>query len=197
MNLLLASKSETRRQMLAAAGVDFESVSADFDEDEAKRGLLEAGFGPRDLAEMLAELKARNAPAPKGVLVLGSDQTLELSDGALLSKANSLDEAREQLRALAGTTHHLHSAAVVVRDGDRIWGASESATLKMRAFDEPFLETYLAREYEFVRWNVGVYRIEGMGIQLFEDIRGSHFAILGLPLLPLLAFLREQALLPD
>lgn len=183
--------------MLEAAGVAFEMIAADFDEEEAKAGLVEAGFEARDLAEMLAELKAKNASAPKAALVLGSDQTLELADGTLLSKAGSREEAREQLRSLAGTIHQLHSAAVVVRNGQRVWGCTESVRLRMRELGEPFLDAYLDREYAHVRWNVGAYRIEGMGVQLFEEIEGSHFAILGLPLLPLLDFLRRDGVLPS
>ena len=192
MTLLLASKSETRRKMLEAAAVVFETVSADLDEEEAKAGLIGAGFGPSDLAEMLAELKAKSAAAPGGELVLGSDQTLELEDGTLLSKPGSIDEARAQLRLLCGTSHFLHSAAVIVRDGERIWGASESVRLRMRNFSDAFLSAYLEREYRHVRWNVGAYRIEGKGVQLFDEIEGSHFAILGMPLLPLLDFLRRH-----
>ena len=192
MTLLLASKSETRRKMLEAAGVAFETVTADFDEEEAKAALIQAGFKPSDLAEMLAELKAKSAPVPVGALVLGSDQTLELEQGGLLSKPGSIDEARAQLRSLSGTTHFLHSAAVIVRDGERLWGATESVRLRMRNFSDVFLSNYLKREYAHVRWNVGAYRIEGMGVQLFDEIKGSHFAILGMPLLPLLEFLRTQ-----
>ena len=195
MILLLASKSEARRHMLEAAAVEFEIADSEFDEENSKQGLLAAGFEPRDLAEMLAELKAKGVAAAAGSLVLGADQTLETSNGAMLSKPGSRKEAREQLLMLSGTTHYLHSAAVVVRDGERIWGFSESVALRMRRFGEAFLDDYLDREYAHVRWSVGGYRIEGPGIQLFEQIDGSHFAILGLPLLPLLAFLREQRVL--
>ena len=195
MILLLASKSETRRRMLEAAAVEVEIADPDLDEETAKQGLLEAGFEPRDLAEMLAELKAKSVAAGAGALVLGADQTLETSDGLLFSKPASRAEARDQLLMLAGTTHYLHSAAVIVRDGQRIWGCSESVALRMRKFGEAFVDDYLDREYAHVRWSVGGYRIEGPGVQLFEQIDGSHFAILGLPLLPLLAFLREQGVL--
>jgi septum formation protein len=196
VTLWLASKSETRRAILEAAGVDFGIVASDFDEDKAKAGLIDAGFEPRDLAEMLAELKAKKASVPAGDIVLGADQTLERRDGSLLSKPSSAEEARAQLRSLAGTTHQLHSAAVLVRNGERLWGSTESVTLTMRDFSDSFLDTYVEREYEHIRWNVGAYRIEGFGIQLFEAIQGSHFAILGLPLLSLLAGLRAQGLLP-
>jgi septum formation protein len=195
MRLLLASKSEARRHMLENAGVPFEVVEAPIDEKEAKAGLLASGFEPRDLAEMLAELKAKSAVAAADDLVLGADQVLELDDGAMLSKPASREEAMAQLRQLSGSTHWLHSAAVIVAAGERVWGITETVALDMRSLGEAFVDRYLDAEYEAIRWSVGGYRIEGPGAQLFERIDGSHFAILGLPLLPLLAFLRGRGLL--
>ena len=197
MRLLLASRSEARRRMLEAAGVAFEAVPAPLDEDEAKEGLLAAGFEPRNLAEMLAEMKAKSVVDAGSALVLGADVVLERDDGSLLSKPVSHQEAFEQLRGLSGRVHYLHSAAAVVAHGERIWGECDTATLRMRDLSEDFLRDYLDREYEAIRWNVGGYRIEGLGVQLFEEIDGSHFTILGLPLLPLLAYLRERQLLPS
>jgi septum formation protein len=194
VRLLLASQSETRRKMLEAAGVPFESVAANLDEEEAKAGLLAAGFEPRDLAEMLAEMKATSVTAA-GALVIGADQVLELDDGTMLSKPVSREEAHEQLRRLSGAIHYLHSAAVIAENGDRVWGETESVALDVRRLGEAFLQAYLDAEYEAIRWSVGGYRIEGMGAQLFEEIDGSHFAVLGLPLLPLLAYLRERGIL--
>jgi septum formation protein len=194
MKLLLASRSAARRHMLEAAGVAFEPVAATLDEEVAKAGLAAAGFEPRDMAEILAEMKAKSVSA-SDALVIGADQTLELDDGTMLSKAGSRDEALGQLRRLSGQSHFLHSAAVVAENGERVWGVTESVKLIVRPLGEAFLKTYLDREYESVRFNVGGYRIEGMGAQLFESIHGSHFAILGLPLLPLLAFLRERGML--
>ncbi|HEV7659060.1 MAG TPA: nucleoside triphosphate pyrophosphatase [Allosphingosinicella sp.] len=195
MRLLLASQSATRRRMLEAAGVPFETVAADFDEEEAKAGLIETGFEPRDLAEMLAEMKAKSAAAGENVLVIGADQVLELDDGSMLSKPGSRAEALAQLRSLSGGTHYLHAAAVVVEQGERVWGETETVAMDVRPLGEEFLQAYLDAEYEAVRHNVGGYRIEGMGAQLFEEVEGSHFAILGLPLLPLLDYLRERGLL--
>lgn len=195
MKLLLASKSEARRQMLAAAGVPFEAVEAELDEAAAKGGLEAAGFDPRGIAEELAQLKALSVQAPDGILVLGSDQTLELDDGTMLSKPGSREEAHGQLSALSGRTHFLHSSAVVAQNGESVWWHCETAELTMRRLGSDFLEDYLDREYEQVRWSVGAYRIEGMGAQLFERIEGSHFAVLGMPLLPLLGYLRERGLL--
>ena len=196
MRLLLASKSATRQRMLADAGVPFETVDASFEEEEAKAGLIASGFEPRDLAEMLAELKAKAAPAAADDLVLGADQVLELDDGTMLSKPGSREEAAAQLRRMSGTAHWLHSAAVVVQGGERLWGETESVTLAVRPLGDDFIAAYLDAEYEAIRWSVGGYRIEGPGAQLFEAIEGGHFAILGLPLLPLLAFLRELGVLP-
>lgn len=195
MKLLLASQSAARRQMLEAAGVAFEAVPAPLDEDEAKAGLLAAGFEPRDLAEMLAEMKAKSVADPGEALVIGADQTLELDDGSLLSKPGSRDEALDQLRRLSDATHCLHSAAVIVEKGERVWGETESVALAVRPLGEAFLQAYLGAEYEAVRSNVGAYRVEGRGAQLFDAIDGSHFAVLGLPLLPLLAYLRARGLL--
>lgn len=196
MKLLLASQSAARRRMLEAAGLSFETVMADFDEEGAKAGLAETGFEPRDLAEMLAEMKAKSVAAA-GALVIGADQILELDDGTMLGKPGSRAEALAQLRMLSGQTHYLHSAAVVVENGERVWGETESVAMDVRPLGDAFLTAYLDAEYEAIRQSVGGYRIEGMGAQLFEEVAGSHFAVLGLPLLPLLAYLRERGLLPS
>jgi len=195
MKLILASQSAARRTMLEQAGVPFEAVSPELDEEAAKAGLSGAGFDPRGVAEELAQLKALSIAAPPGHLVLGSDQTLEREDGAMLNKPESREEAFDQLRALSGRTHCLHSAAVIAEAGQGIWWHSETVALTMRSFSDRFLKDYLDREYEAIRWSVGGYRIEGRGAQLFERIEGSHFAILGMPLLPLLAYLRERGVL--
>jgi septum formation protein len=181
--------------MLEAAGVPFEAVEAELDEAAAKGGLEAAGFDARGIAEELAQLKALSVEAGDDALVLGSDQTLELDNGAMLSKPESREEALGQLRALSGRTHFLHSSAVVAQRGEAIWWHSDTVELTMRRLGAAFLDDYLDREYEHVRWSVGGYRIEGPGAQLFERIEGSHFSILGLPLLPLLGYLRERGLL--
>ncbi|MGA9581165.1 MAG: Maf family protein [Allosphingosinicella sp.] len=195
MRLLLASKSEARRRMLEAAGVPFETVEAELDEEAAKGGLWGAGFDARGVAEELAQLKALSVRADSGDLVLGSDQVLERGDGTMLGKPASLDEARGQLISLRGDTHRLHSAAVLAEGGEAVWWNCETVELTMRSFGDSFLEDYLDREYERIRWSVGGYRIEGPGAQLFDRIEGSHFAILGMPLLPLLGYLRERGFL--
>ncbi|MDQ8757023.1 Maf family protein [Sphingosinicella sp. LHD-64] len=193
--LLLASKSGTRRRMLDAAGVSFEVVDAPFDEEQAKAEVLASDPDGRTVADHLAEGKALSAAAAADALVLGADQVLETDSGEIFSKAASVAEMRMQLRVLRGRTHFLHSAAVVVANGRPCWRATETATLVMRKFGDSFLDDYLAREYDEVRWNVGGYRIEGLGAQLFDRVDGSHFAILGLPLLPLLAFLRSRGMI--
>jgi septum formation protein len=181
--------------MLAAAGVPFEPVEAELDEGAAKAGLWGAGFDARGVAEELAQLKALSVEAGPGDLVLGSDQTLEMADGTLLGKPASRGEAWGQLAALRDSTHHLHSAAVIAEGGEAVWWHCETVALTMRGFSDAFLRAYLDSEWEEIRWSVGGYRIEGMGAQLFERLEGSYFAILGLPLLPLLGYLRQRGLL--
>ena len=181
--------------MLEAAGVPFEAVSAELDEESAKAGLAAAGFDARGVAEELAQLKALSVAAGPGDLVLGADQTLELEDGTMLSKPADPEELRAQLRTMSGRTHQLHSAAVIVEDGETCWWQSESVALAMRPLSDSFIEDYLDREWEHVRWSVGGYRIEGPGVQLFDRVEGSHFAVLGLPLLPLLAYLRDRGVI--
>jgi septum formation protein len=196
VTLILASQSQARRAMLEAAGVSFIVSAPELDESAAKAGLVGAGFDPRSVAEELAQLKALSIEAAEGDLVLGSDQVLERDDGQMLGKPESRAEALEQLRGLGGRSHELHSAAVIAENGEGIWWHSETVRLTMRPLSEAFLADYLDREYEHVRWSVGGYRVEAIGAQLFERIEGSHFAVLGMPLLPLLAFLRERGLLP-
>ena len=192
--LLLASQSPTRRRMLEAAGVPFEAVSAPLDEEVAKTGLLASGFDARDMAEMLAELKAKSVAAPSDALVLGADQTLESEDGEILGKPGSVAGAREQLLSLRGAEHRLHSAATLIRSGERLWSHVESVTLSVRDFSPAFLDDYLAREGNAILGSAGAYRVEAIGAQLFDRIEGSHFAILGLPLIPLLEELRRRGI---
>lgn len=190
MRLILASTSATRRRMLEAAGVPHEAMAAAIDEDQAKAELR--GLGASALAEALA---CRKALSLAGDLVLGADQTLEREDGSMLSKPRSREEAFAQLKSLSGRTHRLHSAAAVAAEGTIAWRLVETVELSVRPLSEAFLQAYLDSEYEAIRWSVGGYRIEGPGVQLFDRIHGSHFAILGLPLLPLLAYLRERGVM--
>ncbi len=177
--------------MLEAAGVQFDPVPPAVDEEALK---AELGFlPPAALAEALAERKALSVRSD--LLALGSDQMLERDDGSRLDKPRSRDDLLQQLKSLSGRTHQLHSAAVITEDGVAVWRHTENVRLTMRTLSDEFLRAYLDSEYESVRWNVGGYRIEGPGVQLFERIEGSHFAILGLPLLPLLGYLRARAIL--
>jgi septum formation protein len=182
--------------MLEAAGVRFRPVDSGLDETAVKRDLRSKGLNAQALADALAEAKALSVPAGDD-LVIGSDQVLERSDGSMLDKPASREDAFAQLMSLSGRTHKLHSAAVVAEKGRVAWRGSETAALTMRPIGEAFVQAYLDEEYEAIRWGVGGYRIEGPGVQLFERIEGSHFAILGLPLLPLLAFLREKGAMPS
>lgn len=193
MRLLLASKSTARKQMLEAASVPFLAVESPIDEAAAKQ--LLGPLGAADLARALASAKAQAVIASQTDLVLGSDQTLERHDGTMLSKPESREEAFCQLRSLSGRTHWLHSAAAMVEAGSLVWQATETVALTARPLSDEFLSFYLDAEYEAIRWSVGGYRIEGPGVQLFEQIEGSHFAILGMPLLPLLGYLRDRGVL--
>jgi septum formation protein len=193
--LLLASKSEVRRKILAAAGVPIESRPAPIDERaiEARSNVHEAGEVARVLAGAKAHTVAAQMPAR---VVLGADQTLTL-DGRRFSKPTDRDAAREQLLALRGKTHRLHSALTVVRDGAVLFEHSDTAELTMRDFSDRFLESYLDSVGDSAFASVGGYQIESAGIQLFERIAGDYFTILGLPLLPLLQFLRQAGLMRD
>jgi septum formation protein len=193
--LLLASKSEVRRKILAAAGVPIESRPAPIDERaiEARSNVHEAGEVARVLAGAKAHTVAAQMPAR---VVLGADQTLTL-DGRRFSKPTDRDAAREQLLALRGKTHRLHSALTVVRDGAVLFEHSDTAELTMRDFSDRFLESYLDSVGDSAFASVGGYQIESAGIQLFERIAGDYFTILGLPLLPLLRFLRQAGLMRD
>jgi septum formation protein len=180
---------------MANAGLSFEIDPSGVDEDEVTRSLLAERSSPQEIAEALAEMKALRVSARRpGALVVGGDSTLA-SNGRLFDKPPDLPTARKQLLALRGQTHELFSSVVVARNGARLWHWNERARLTMRPFNEAFLDAYLARTGEAVLTSVGAYQLEGLGIHLFERIEGDHFTILGLPLLPLLAFLRAEGLL--
>lgn len=194
--VVLASKSASRQAILAAAGVAFEAVWSGVDEDAAKADLLARGGSPREIAAHLAEAKALAVSKTRpDAVVIGADQTLDL-DGELFDKAENLEQARARLRRLKGRTHLLHSAVAVAREGAPVWATLESPRLTMRAFSDSWLDGYLARGGEALLGSVGCYLLEGEGVQLFELVEGDYFAILGLPLLPLLASLRAAGALP-
>jgi len=193
--LILASSSPTRRDMLSAAKISFETVSPDVDEDTVKDRALSKGERLDDIALRLAEAKAKEVAARHpDALVLGADQIL-VCGGTLFSKAKSMDEARDTLRLFRGRTHRLISAAALVTGNQILWGGSDVARLTVREFSEGFLEAYLKTEGDSLLGSVGCYRIEGAGVHLFEQIEGDQFTIRGLPFMALLEALREQGIL--
>jgi septum formation protein len=193
---LLASQSASRARMLRDATVPFEAVRAPVDEDAAKESLAAEGLNPRSLADALAELKAMSASLrhPRD-LVLGCDQTLELDDGSRVDKVATRDEAAALLARMSGQQHKLHSAAVIAEIGQPVWRHIESVTMYVRPLSDAFIAAYLDQDWEQCRWCVGCYRVEGPGAQLFSRITGSLFAVQGLPLLPLLDYLRTRSIL--
>ena len=194
-SLVLASKSTARLALLAGAGIAVEVLPVDIDERgvEAKAPARDAGA----VAALLAREKARVIAAQKpGRLVLGADQTLVLGNRRF-SKPADRAAAAEQLRALRGQTHSLHSALAVVRDGVVLFEYADVAHLTLRNFSDRFIERYLETVGDVVTASVGAYQLEKPGIQLFEKIEGDYFTILGLPLLPLLDFLRREHCLAD
>jgi septum formation protein len=193
--LVLASRSESRRAVLAGAGIPLAILAADIDERA-----IEAQAGsrpPSEIALLLARHKAFAVTAKlPGRRVLGADQTLALGE-QLYAKPTDLAAARDQLKSLRGHTHELHSAVVVARDGAVLFEHCEIARLTMRNFSDGFLDSYLAAAGSAVTASVGGYQVESVGIQLFERIEGDHFTILGLPLLRLLQYLRGAGCLAD
>jgi len=196
VRLVLASQSASRRAMLTAAGIPFDAVSANVDEDSAKAALLADGITPRDLADALAELKAVKVSSRDGAaLVLGCDSVVAIEDGTLLDKPTSRDQAAEHLRRLSGKRHDLISAAVIAEGGRPVWRVVDRAKMHVRPLSDAFIETYLDQEWPEISGCVGCYRIEGPGAQLFTRIEGSQFTVLGLPLLQVLDYLRLRGVM--
>ena len=194
IRLILASASAARRDMLTRAGIGFDVEPARIDERAIQDALTggENEVEPADIAELLAEAKARDVSLRNpGALVIGSDQVLNLGP-LLLTKPADLAAVRATLKLLRGKTHHLHAGVALARDGDIIWSTVETASLTMRRFSTAFLDTYVAAEGDDLCACVGAFKLEGRGLQLFEQIDGDFFTILGMPLLPLLAALRAQ-----
>jgi septum formation protein len=191
--LILASQSRARQMLLANAGLGCEAMTADIDERAIQQSSELAA--PSEIASLLAREKALWVSSRKGAhYVIGADQTLALGD-RLFNKPRDRGQAGDQLRALAGRRHELHSAVAVTRDGEVVFEDVAVARMTMRPLNETEIAAYLDAAGEAVMSSVGAYQLEGLGVHLFERIEGDHFTILGLPLLPLLAFLRDQRLL--
>jgi septum formation protein len=181
--------------MLSAAGVPFTAEPAYADEAALKAAM--AGRHPRDIADALAELKALKVSARHpGHLILGSDSLAVLDDGTILDKPTSRDEARDHLMRMSGKRHDLVSAAVIAENGRAVWRIVDKAKMFVRVLSPDFIETYLDTEWPAIAGCVGCYRIEGPGAQLFARIDGSQFTVLGMPLLPVLDYLRVRQVLP-
>jgi septum formation protein len=198
MTLILASQSSGRLTMLRAAGVEVEGHPAFIDEDAIKSSLMAEGVKPRNIADALAEAKARKVSRKfAGELVLGCDQILVTADGQILGKPENPDGAREHLAMLSGKSHRLISAAVICENGEPVWRVVDIAQMTMRALSDAFIDRYVEEFWEHIRHCVGCYRIEAEGAQLFSGVSGSQFTIIGLPLLPVLDYLRVRGLLPS
>lgn len=194
--LILASASRARSTVLRNAGLSFEVIPADIDEDAVKSSFAASAESlPASLAEELARRKAEHiSHQHPDALVIGADQVLEFN-GQILSKPGSMDAARDQLMRLRGHTHHLISAVSLWRGGEAIWTMSEKTNMVMREFSSVFLDSYIEQAGAQICETVGAYQLESVGIQLFERVEGDFFTILGLPLLPLLDQLRKTGLI--
>jgi len=197
--LILASASLARAALLRAAGLEIEAIPAHIDEDEIKLALRAENAPARQAAEALAELKARRVAQHQTMagdqrFIIAADQMLVCGDD-WFDKPADMAAAKRQLQALRGKAHQLVSAVVVARGGSIVWRHIDTATLTMRDFSDAFIDAYLAQAGEAVLGSVGAYQLEGLGVQLFSRLQGDYFTILGLPLLPLLGFLRDNQVL--
>ena len=198
--LILASTSQTRHNMLAAAGVAFDAQAAPVDEAGLRDAALAEDMAKDDIAVMLAEMKAQavsmRLPSGDDSYVLGADQLLVCDDEIFAKPATAL-AAAQHLHRLSGKTHQLITAAVMFRQGQRIWHHIESADIHMRSLDDDFITAYIEAMGDAALYSPGAYQIEGLGAHLFSQIKGCHYAILGLPLLQILGFLRPHGLAPN
>lgn len=195
--LVLASQSAIRRKLLENAGLSVEAFPARVDEDEIKLALRAAGASVEDAAIKLAEAKARRIGEKlPGAIVLGCDQMLECN-GVWFDKPPDRAHAAAHLRALSGKTHRLVSAIVAYRNMARVWHHVDSARLAMRPLSDAFIESYLTEAGDAALGSVGAYQLEGLGAQLFTRVEGDYFTVLGLPLLPLLGFLRANGVVGE
>jgi septum formation protein len=190
MSLILASNSQIRRMMLEQAGIAFDVRSPTFDENEAKRN----GESGEELARRLAEGKAASIRAAPGDWLIGSDSTVTV-EGKRYSKPRDREEAAAHLRAFSGRTMLLSSAVALAKDGKIDWSHAETARLQVRQLSDEFIDDYLGQEWPEVGYCVGVFRMEGRGVSLFDRVEGNHFTILGMPLIPLLGALRDRGVI--
>ncbi len=189
--IILASKSSARKNMLQDTGLKFTSITADIDEQEIINQLVSENRDIPLITEQLAQAKARTVSAlnPKS-LVIGSDQTLEVN-GNIISKARTAQEGKEKLKSLRGKSHRLYSSVCVVYNGNTEFFHTDSARLTMHNFNDEYLDAYIKKDPDALTSCVGGYKIEGAGAWLFDTVNGDHYTIMGMPLLPLLAFLRK------
>ena len=194
-HIVLASGSEIRAKLLRQAGIEFDQDVPRLDEDSIKAGLRAEGAPPRDIADALAEAKARKISARHpGCMVIGCDQVLDFQ-GQLLSKPKTSEEALSQLSEMRGHRHMLLSAAVIYRDGEPLWRHVGQVRLLMRKASDDYLQDYVARNWESIRHAVGAYKLEEEGVRLFASIEGSYFNVLGLPLTELINYLGLQGVI--
>ena len=198
-HVILASGSQTRHDMLKGAGLAFTVIPADIDEAVIRDTLTSENeaIDPSDVAEILARAKGESvSQSNPGSVVIAADQILSLNN-QIYSKPANLQEARDTLLSLRGQRHTLHTAVAIAEGGEVTWAHVETARLKMRRFSFGYVNEYLVRTGDSVCQSVGAYQIEGLGLQLFEEIDGDYFTILGLPMLPLMAELRRRDVLHD
>ncbi|MCR9268935.1 MAG: Maf family protein [Hyphomonadaceae bacterium] len=192
--IVLASGSASRRALLSGAGVEARSIKPNVDEDTAKQAMRAQGVSVRDQAMQLAELKAIKVSRAEPGLVIGGDQMLNL-DGAAFDKPANLDDAANHLRRLSGKSHTLETAILIAENGEPVWRYLARPKLTVRPLSEAFIGRYIETCGEALLSTVGAYQLEKLGAQLFSRIEGDYFSILGLPLLPLLDYLRTRGIL--